>query len=393
MTIFRFAAVHPADGRRVRGKLDVGSREEAAATLGRRGLLPVSVEMETPGQHGPGLPLAAQATALRSLAVLVEAGVPVTTALGVVARACPPAAAAVLARAQNRVREGTPVWSSLDSENIFSPAAVGLVRSGESGAGLAAGLGHAADELERGADMAARLRAALAYPVVLAAVGVLSVLGILLFVVPRFATLLADVEQTLPLTTRLLLSASLVLREHGVLASLLLAATLVAANGLVSWRSEAWHARLLAMPLIGAIRHALATARAARTLGALLEIGTPALQALRIARETVGDAEVARRLGAASSRVSQGASFSRALAEERAFTPVAIELAAVGDGAGRLGHMLARAAELEQRQAEQKIRTAAALAEPALILMFAVAVAFVAAALLQAVYSIRPAVL
>ncbi len=142
--------------------------------------------------------------------------------------------------------------------------------------------------------------------------------------------------------------------------------------------------------MVGPIRHALAGARATRSLGALLGAGASALPALEAAREASGDAAVAARIERARGRVFEGAALSSALRETGALTPVALELAAIGEGAGTLPELLARAAELDESVAERRLKAALTLLEPALILAFAALVAFVAAALLQAIYAVRP---
>ena len=159
---------------------------------------------------------------------------------------------------------------------------------------------------------------------------------------------------------------------------------------LVRDRREAWHRWLLTLPVVGRIRLGLATARVCRTLGALLGSGTPALPALTIATDAAGDAAVAVRLARARDRVSEGAAISTALGSTAAITEGAQQLVAIGEGSGRLPALLAKAAQLEERDAERRLKTLVTLLEPALILAFAGLVAFVAAALLQAVYSLRP---
>jgi general secretion pathway protein F len=159
---------------------------------------------------------------------------------------------------------------------------------------------------------------------------------------------------------------------------------------LASDRREAWHDWLLALPLIGRIRHALATARVCRTLGALLGTGTPALPALAIASDAAADAAVGARLARARSQIAEGASLSSAFTTTGAITESALQLVSIGEGSGRLPALLAKAAELEERDAERRLTTLVTLLEPALILAFAGLVAFVATALLQAVYSLRP---
>ncbi|TMD02346.1 MAG: hypothetical protein E6J01_17950 [Chloroflexi bacterium] len=208
--------------------------------------------------------------------------------------------------------------------------------------------------------------------------------------VPRFASLLGDLGQSLPTATRLLLVISDGVRRFGVILILLVVAGVAAAVKLTADRQAAWHGCLLRLPLIGPIRHAFAGARSARTLGALLSTGTPALAALDIARDAAGDAAIAMRLLDAKGRVAEGAALSAALGATQALRLAAQQLAVIGDQSGRLPRLLAKAADLEDAEAERRLKTLVAVLEPALILVFAGVVAFVAAALLQAVYSLRP---
>src|SRR4029077_14297430 len=133
-----------------------------------------------------------------------------------------------------------------------------------------------------------------------------------------------------------------------------------------------------------------ATARASRALSALLGGGTPALAALGIAQEAVGNAAIGARLERTRSRVAEGESLATALRGVGALTETALQLVRIGEASGRVPTLLSKAAEFEEREAERKLKALVALLEPALILAFAGLVAFVAAALLQAVYSLRP---
>jgi general secretion pathway protein F len=391
VTAYHFDAAR-SDGTRVRGWLDAASVAEAAGTLVRRGLHPIAVEARTRGADGRAArwPLRTQATALRSLASLVSAGVPLAAALHSVRRVLGDRHAEAMERVEQRIREGSSLAAALESESLFAPVTMGLMRAGEAGAGLGPALEQAAHEIERRAEAAARVRSALAYPALLLGVGGISVLAILLFVVPRFAALLSDVAGTLPATTRLLLAASTLLRHHAPAGALVLALSSVACGAWIGSQRERWHEMLLGAPLVGPFRHALASARGARALAALLDRGSPALNALHVAGSAVGDRAVARRIAAAGERVTEGTSLSRALELERAFTPLTVQLATIGDGVGRLPDLLRRAADIEEQRAEQQLRGFVAMLEPALVLAFAAVVATVAAALLQAVYAIRP---
>jgi general secretion pathway protein F len=393
MTAYRYEAAR-GDGAMVRGVVDAASGADAVAVLSARGLLPVRVE----AQPAPGtwhltrhLSVRDQAMVLQSLTSLVGAGVPLERALRATEPIASPRLREVLRRVGARVREGASLGAALAAEHgRLSGVTIGLIRAGEGGVGLPAALEQAAAQLEREAETVARVRGALAYPVVLAVVGTVSVGVIALFVVPRFAALLADVGQSLPLATRLLLGAAGAARRFGWVLAVVLAAGAGAAVRMIQERQVAWHTWLLRLPLIGPIRHALATARISRTLGSLLGSGTPALAALAIARDAAADAAVADRLTRSRERVAEGASLSAALASTGALTETALQLVAIGEGSGRVPALLGKAAELEERDAERRLRTLVTFLEPALILAFAGLVAFVAAALLQAVYSLRP---
>lgn len=378
----------------MRGVIESTSTSDAAAVLSARGLYPVSVEESpTPDTWHLSPRISAQhlATVFQSLASLVEAGVPLEKAL----RATQPLATGKLGEALERVgarvREGASLGTALAQEHgLFSGVTVGLVRAGERGVGLDRALQQAALQLEREAETVAKLRAALAYPMLLAVVGTISAGVIMLFVVPRFVALLSDLGQALPVATRILIGVSATARRFGLVIGAGACIGTVAGTRLIAARRAVWHGWLLSLPVVGPIRHALATARACRTLSALLGTGTPALAALQIARDAAGDEAVGARLDAARSPVAEGGALSNALEATGAMTPGALQLARIGEGSGRLAPLLAKAAELEEREAERRLKTLVTFVEPALILMFAALVAFVAAALLQAVYSLRP---
>jgi general secretion pathway protein F len=392
MTSYRYAA-RREDGTRVRGSLDASSGNEAAAVLSRRGLLPTRLReiTEESSWHWSRPSRRAVANLFQSLATLVDAGVPLQQALVATGRVAVGDLKPAVMRVTARVGEGASLAGALDAEaRLFGEVVTGLVRAGEQGIGLASGLSQAAQHLDREAETHAQIRAALLYPTVLLSVGTMSIGLIVFFIVPRFATLVMDGRDALPVATRALISVSQICRDHwlelvlGVLCSA--AVTIYAASryrtGLHRW--------FLNMPVLGRIRLSHATARVARTVGCLLGTGTPLLQALHIAARSVGDPEVAKRVRLVRERVSEGQTLTAALRAENTFTATATQLTEIGEQSGRLADLLLKASALEQQEAERRVRALVSVLEPALILLFAAIVAFVAAALLQAIYSIRP---
>ncbi len=238
----------------------------------------------------------------------------------------------------------------------------------------------------------ARVRQALAYPLLLALIGIASILVIGTVIVPRFADLLGDLGQELPPATRILLIGSHVLSQYWFL-------LVPAAAGLVALGVEVGgrpailrriEEALLTAPVVGPVRLALATARLARALGGMLAAGMPLLASLDAAGEAAGDGAAASRLSRTRERVASGAPLAASLEREGALAPSALQLIQVGESSGRLADMARRAGDLAAQEAERGLKTLVTLVEPALIVAFGGLVAFVAAALLQAVYSIRP---
>jgi general secretion pathway protein F len=392
MTDYRFRAAR-SDGRIVTGTVRSTQAAEATAVLTERGLFPLSVEMQAeeaaPGRPAPRRELA---IAFRSIASLVDAGVPLDKALTATEAVAGARLRPVLSNATTALREGEGLAAALERSGGLVPAlAIGMVRAGERGGRLGVALEEVATQLELEADLVARVRQALAYPILLSVVGLATILVITTIVVPKFAELLNEAGQQLPTATRVLLAgSSLVLHQGWVIA--------LGAAGLAAlfqeWRRRPagalrWHQSLLGLPFIGAVRVALASARSCRALSGMLRAGMPLLAALDALGPAVGDRAIAARLSRARELVAQGTPLSTALEREGVLVGSSLQLVSVGESSGQLALMTERAGLLAGQEAERGIRTLVSLLEPALIVTFGAMVAFVAAALLQAVYGLR----
>lgn len=376
------------------------------AVLAGRGLYPLAVEpmgrdaARALGVRGAlggrrAVPASDLATGLRTLATLLEAGMPVGRALWAFADVAPPAWSPAVPMLRQAIREGRSLGAALAGAPIaLPPVVLGIIRAGDAGGGLARAVARAADLAERDADMRASLRAALAYPVLLATVGTGAVALLVTVVIPRFAAVLMGLGQVLPPTTRLVLAAAAGAKL------LVLPGLFTAALGLLAWRMwtshdegrSRWHAFLLALPLVGDVRLAAGGARVCIATAELLTNGMPLSGALVHAAGAAGDVAMQQRVLAARERVLRGERLGQALTAERAMPPTALKLIQTGEESGQLVAMLTNAARVEMGRAETILRTGLRLLEPALLLLFGGLVTLVAAALLQAVYSVRPGV-
>ncbi|HEY2849483.1 MAG TPA: type II secretion system F family protein [Gemmatimonadaceae bacterium] len=390
---FAYEALRP-DGAIDHGLVDASSVAEAISSLGERGLLPTSVRPVAPRrERRRRIPARDLALGLRVLADLLQAGLPLARALAALEDLAPASWHIAIPPLLAAVREGKSLAAALEEAPIeVPPLIIGIARAGEAGAGLGAAIRRAADHTEQVSETRAAVRGALAYPLVVAVAGCTSIGLMVGIVLPRFAKILADLGETLPWSTRMVLGAADVLHATLIPAALGGVAAIIA---LRAWHESetgrrSLHAFLLRLPVLGAIRWCSASARALSSLAALLESGVAIRGAMVFAARSTGDAEIERRILDARDAVVGGHALSFALRENNALTTTAMRLVRAGEESGRLVGMLQHAAKLDQDHADRLTRGAVRLIEPMLILAFAGIIGVVSAALLQAVYTVRP---
>ncbi len=396
---YRYRAA-AADGAELAGVLDAPSPAAALDELRRRALVPIALDAAEARPRGarrwrPGAAGArrqAAALAARTLATLLEAGVPLERALAFAAeQAGDDAVSAALADVRRAVRAGDGLAAALAPHApVLGPLAVAMLGAGERSGALAAAAARLADHLDEGAELRAQVRAALLYPALMAVVAGVGVTVLLLVVVPRFVAMLDEVGGTLPTSTRVLVAASRVL-VGGWWAWPLLAVAAVA--GARAWLADAGrrarlHAARLTVPVVGPLEQRWAAARVARTLALLLAGGERLVPALRVAADASPNLAVAAGVSRAADQVSAGERLAPALAG--VLPPLAVQLLAAGEEAGGLAPMAARVADVYEGEVRRALRAAVALLEPVLIVLFGLIVGFVALALLQAVYAVDP---
>jgi type II secretory pathway component PulF len=391
---YRYRAA-TAEGQVVEGVLQAPSRQTALAELHRQRLFPVALdEVGAPVRRARGrAPSRAVAVALwtRNVSILLGAGVPLDRALAFTAeQAGHDGLADAVRQARRAVQGGSSLADALAPHpRYFGALVVAMVAAGESSGALDAVFERLAAHLEEVAELRSQVRSALLYPALMAAVASVGVTVLITFVVPRFAAILGDVGGRLPGSTRALLAASHLL-THWWWAWLSAAAVLAyaAREALRDPRYRArWHRARLAWPRVGDLELKYVTARFTRTLGLLLRSGVPMLSALRIARAAVGNVVLSDGVERAAAAVAQGSALAPALADT--LPPLATQMIAVGEESGRLEELCVRVADTYDGEVRRALRTAVAMIEPAMILLFGALVGFVALAMLQAIYSIN----
>lgn len=391
---FRYRAATSA-GQVVEGVVQAPSRQSLLEQLRQQQLYPVSVDEAGSAEAArAGRRLgrrAAVAVWTRNAATLLGAGVPLDRTLAFTAQhAGHDGLAEAVRQARRAVQGGASLADALGQHpRYFDPLFLAMVSAGESSGALELVFERLSEHLEEGAELRSQVQSALLYPALMALVAGVGVIVLLGFVIPRFAAILADLGGTLPLSTRLLLGASQALTRVWwlwLLVAALVAALVPRALGRAETRRR-WDAHRLAWPWIGDIELKYATARFARTLGLLLKSSVPVLPALKIARASAPNLVVREGVDRAAAALAEGSALAPALAGT--LPPLALQMIAVGEESGRLEELCLRVADTYDSEVRRALRTAVALLEPVLILVFGALVGFVALAMLQAIYGIN----
>jgi general secretion pathway protein F len=391
MGTFRYRAATAA-GELKTGLLDGTSKEGVFERLRRQGLRPIDAAETASAAgaaRGNGALRQAVANAIGELAVLLNAGLALDRALAVcVQNIQEPALKAAFAGLQARVKEGAPLSLAMaDQKGFFPPMASAMAEAGEANGRLGEALSRLAESLDRAEALRQTIVSSLVYPAVLAVVatGVIGVM--LLFVVPQFEGLFADAKGKLPFMTQLVMGASDALRSYGWAGALGLAA---AVFGVRQWlRSPAVRLGLdrwiLTLPQLGPLVARAETAAFARTLGSLVDGGVPLPQALTIAQRSVANTHMAAAIGEVAAGLKRGGGLTGPLAATGLFPPMAISFLRTGEETARLGLMLARLADVLDRNVRTSIQRLISILTPAITVAMGAAVATVIASIMSAI--------
>ncbi|MBV7482792.1 type II secretion system inner membrane protein GspF [Bordetella sp. BOR01] len=377
MPSFRYEATDLV-GKIVHGTLDAETERGARNQLRARGLLPLSTAPAASRQGGASLLQrrlsdSELAWLTRQLSSLLTARLPLDAALSAtLEQAESRHVAGALAGVRDEVRAGYRLADALATRpRDFPEIYRALVAAGEESGDLALVMEKLADYIEERNALRSKVMTAFIYPAVVACVSVVIVAFLLGYVVPQVITAFDHAHQQLPLLTRIMLALSDFVRHWGwatsvggVAAFMLWRAALRAPA-----RREAWHARLLRLPVIGRFVLGVDTARFASTLAILSSSGVSLLGALNAARRTLGNDRLRAAVDDAAERVRQGAPLAAALAAQKVFPTLLIHLIASGEKTGRLPELLERGAQNLSRDLERRAMAMTALLEPLLILL------------------------
>ena len=393
-------------GELVEGVVEVPDRAAALAQIQRSGLFPVSVVDAKAGAAADGRPAAkginlvsflppsmqAQMTQQRKpklqelatfttqLANLLQSGMPLTVALNSMTHLQTKGIPAEVSRElKQEVTEGRSLSDAMTRQpRIFSDLYVNMVRAGETSGSLVPVLRRMAGHLQQFADMQAKFKSAMIYPILVISVAILLVFLFMTKVMPKFIEIFNGFNITLPLPTRMLIATSNLFTNYWWLMGLLALALLVLAKRFQSselgrQKIDQWQMRA---PVFGKVVQINLFGQFARTLGTLLQNGVPVLTALKITEQVMSNIHIKAAIAKTREAVTDGKTLAQPLAQSKLFPQLMVDLVRIGEETGDVPGALNNLADTYEKEQEIALRVMSDLIGPALIIVMSVIVGF-----------------
>ena len=336
----------------------------------------------------------------RQLATLLFAGmplVPALTALVVQLRATEKntrksSLAAVFQQITDRVNAGDSLADALRRyPAIFSNLFVNMVRAGQASGTLEEILVKQAEMLEKRAQLTARLKAALAYPVLMTASAVGVVWFLMAFVVPGIVNIFLEMNHTLPWPTRLLIMLSSFLTDYALVIGLVLCVSIMCTAAYLKTKNgkNRWDRLKLKFPWLGELLIKVEIIRFARTLSVMLSSGIPILEAIKIVRGVVQNSFIAESLNAVRDDIGSGHSIAHAIRQTGLFPPIMVHTIAIGEMSGNVEQQFANLADGYDEEIKIMVQSLTALIEPVILLFMGLIVGFIVLAILLPIFEIN----
>ena len=376
MPLYRVPALDPRTGKTGETVLEADSPELVVYLLRERGQVPLGDPVPVRERRTAGLPAHTLATIFRQLASLLRTGrINPPQALELLGENIPRRYAAKYAEALRLAAGGETLAHSLRATGLFPGLAIAMVDIGERTGKLEEIFAMLYAHYFRAASFARKLRGALTYPifVVLLALGI--TWGLMVFVVPKFASILADMDAELPRLTQAVVGLSHFLASP-------LGIGLVLAGLLGLWQGVRWfwsHPQyrlalepyLLRMPVVGPLLRYSTLATFARTFALMHRAGIQTYEVLEYIRRALGLAVYAQALGEAKRGIAtQGASLHGTLsAYPQLFPKILLTMVRIGEETGQLDDMLDHAAATYEEEAESILTGISGVVEPILLIL------------------------
>lgn len=372
-----------ASGKRSAGKIEAPNDTAAANALAAQGIIPLSLkeagrglqsEIKIFGSKGGRVTIKDLAIVSRQFATMTSSGLSLLRSLAILEEQTPkPKLATALRDVRRDVESGSSLSAALGKQDkIFPRLMIAMIAAGETGGFLDKALDRIAINFEKDANLRAKIKSAMTYPAIVVAFSLLMLTAVLIFIVPIFEHMFAQLGGDLPLPTKILVTIS-----HQMFWIVPIAVVAVVAG--LSWfrrklhDDEKWRLGFdklkLRLPVFGNLFTKIAISRFARNLGTLLAVGVPVMQALDIVGATTGNAVLGEAMQDVQRSVRDGQTMSAPLERHPIFPPMVTNMMQVGEETGQMSAMLDKVSDFYDHEVETTTESLTAAIEPLMVVV------------------------
>jgi MSHA biogenesis protein MshG len=382
-----------ASGQLVKGVAEGATESDVAEQLLGKGIAPLSI---TSQRNGAGVDVSLKLGELfkeevtqtdlmlfsRQIHTLLKSGVPIMRALaGLQESSNSKPLKDVLRDVRGSLESGRDLSISLARQpKVFTPFYLAMVRVGEFTGRLEEVFLNLFQHLEFEKFMHDQVKAALRYPSFVVAAMAIAIVIVNVWVIPVFAKVFTGFGASLPLMTRVLIGFSNFMVSYWYLLVLAVVILYIAFRswvGTTAGRYQ-WDKIKLKIPVSGKIVRKATLARFSRSFALAMKSGVPIVQAMAVVAQTVDNAYIADKVDKMRDGVERGDSILRTAIAADVFTPVVIQMLAVGEESGSLEDMMQEVADMYQGEVEYELKTLGQQIEPILIVFLGILVLILA---------------
>jgi type IV pilus assembly protein PilC len=276
----------------------------------------------------------------------------------------------VLTQIQTDVESGTTFADSMRKHpNAFDTLYCNMIEAGETAGILDTILNRLATYIEKAQALKRKVKGAMTYPIIVVGISTVILAVILVFVIPVFESMFADMDAALPAPTQLVVNMSDFVKNNIVIAIPIFGILIFLFSRI--YKTERGRAKIdqfaLQLPLIGSLLRKVAVAKFCRTLGTLLQSGVPILESLQVVARTAGNMVIERAVLRSADSIAEGRPLAEPLDESGVFPNLVVQMIDVGESVGALDAMLAKISDFYDEEVDQAVENLTAAIEPLMI--------------------------
>ncbi len=389
-------------GKVISGVQEALNEDNAINTLMTRGFMVLSIHQKAAAKSlkSPGKISETDVVLFtRQLATMVDAGLPLVTALTGLYEQCDPKRQTglryVIGDLSAHVQQGSSFHEAVQKHpKVFNRLYVSMVKAGESGGLLAEILDRLAAFLEAAARLRKKVKSAMTYPLIVICIAICITTFLIVKVVPVFAQIFADFGSKLPAPTQFLVDLSDFIRGEWYFIVLVIGGIFYGIRHFLQTKtgSEWWDKWKLKLPIFGPLVHKICMTRFSRTFAQLIRSGVPILEVMEIVGETSGNSVIAKAIISVSADVEKGDHLTAAMSKQPIFPPMLLRMIAAGESTGKIDVMLEKMADFWDEEIEAVLDALTSLIEPLLICVLGLIVGGIVIAMFLPIFKLNDVV-